>query len=121
MNVYSSFTHKITFLLNILHLNSEDRGKLPQVDKKYHHLKNKCILVDGFSMIYLFLNFSKTIRSSIMYVTSNRIAFYDCARHAVETSSQSDSKITWMMIRDHTGDILYQISCMKFKVFMTEI
>lgn len=44
------------------------------------------------------------------------IAFYDMARHAVETTAQSDNKITWSMIREHMGEILYRISSMKFKV-----
>lgn len=44
------------------------------------------------------------------------IAFYDMARHAVESTAQSDNKITWAMIREHMGEILYKISSMKFKV-----
>lgn len=44
------------------------------------------------------------------------ISFYDMARHAVETTAQSDSKITWAMIREHLGEILYRITSMKFKV-----
>lgn len=44
------------------------------------------------------------------------ISFYDLARHAVETTAQSDNKITWAMIREHMGEILYRISSMKFKV-----
>lgn len=44
------------------------------------------------------------------------IAFYDMARHAVETTAQSDNKITWAMIKEHLGEILYKISSMKFKV-----
>ncbi len=45
-----------------------------------------------------------------------RIAFYDFARHAVESTAQSENKITWAIIRDHLGDIMYQLSSMKFKV-----
>lgn len=44
------------------------------------------------------------------------ISFYDMARHAVETTAQTDNKITWAMIREHMGEILYRISSMKFKV-----
>ncbi len=44
------------------------------------------------------------------------ISFYDMARHAVETTAQSDNKITWAMIKEHMGEILYRISSMKFKV-----
>lgn len=49
-------------------------------------------------------------------ILSNMISFYDMARHAVETTAQSDNKITWAMIREHMGEILYRISSMKFKV-----
>lgn len=49
-------------------------------------------------------------------ILSNTIAFYDMARHAVESTAQSDNKITWAMIREHLGEILYKISSMKFKV-----
>lgn len=49
-------------------------------------------------------------------ILSNMIAFYDLARHAVETTAQSDNKITWAQIREHMGEILYRISSMKFKV-----
>jgi len=46
----------------------------------------------------------------------NIIAFYDMARHAVETTVHSDNKITWSIIREQMGDnILYELSCMKFK------
>lgn len=51
-------------------------------------------------------------------ILSNMIAFYDMARHAVETTAQSDNKITWAMIREHMGEILYKISSMKFKVLL---
>jgi len=43
------------------------------------------------------------------------MAFYDFARHAVESTAQSDNKITWAIIRDHMGDLLYELSSMKFK------
>lgn len=44
-----------------------------------------------------------------------RIAFYDLARHAVESTAQSDNKVTWNVIKDHMGDLMYQLSSMKFK------
>lgn len=46
------------------------------------------------------------------------IAFYDMARHAVESTVQSDNRITWAMIREHMGEILYRVSSMKFKVHL---
>jgi hypothetical protein len=44
------------------------------------------------------------------------ITFYDLARHAVETTAQSEKKITWNDIRTNLGDIIHQLSSMKFKV-----
>jgi V-type H+-transporting ATPase subunit A len=46
----------------------------------------------------------------------NIIAFYDMARHAVESTAQSENKITWNIIREQLSDILYKLSSMKFKV-----
>jgi V-type H+-transporting ATPase subunit A len=45
----------------------------------------------------------------------NMIGFYDMARHSVEASANTDRKITWAIIRDHMGDILYKLTSMKFK------
>jgi hypothetical protein len=50
----------------------------------------------------------------------NMISFYDLARHAVETTAQSEKKITWNDIRTNLGDILHQLSSMKFKVDLTK-
>ena len=47
---------------------------------------------------------------------SNIVAFYDMARHAVETTAQSDNKITWAVIKENMGSIIYELSSMKFKV-----
>jgi hypothetical protein len=44
------------------------------------------------------------------------ISFYDLARHAVETTAQSEKKITWNDIRTNLGDTLHQLSSMKFMV-----
>jgi len=46
---------------------------------------------------------------------NNLIGFYDSARHAVESTSQSENKITWSIIKEHMGGILYELSSMKFK------
>jgi V-type H+-transporting ATPase subunit A len=45
----------------------------------------------------------------------NMIGFYEMARHAVESTAQSDNKVTWNTIREAMGPILYQLSSMKFK------
>ena len=46
----------------------------------------------------------------------NIVAFYDLSRHAVETTAQSDNKITWNVIREALSQIMYQLASMKFKV-----
>ena len=46
----------------------------------------------------------------------NICAFYDLARHSVETTAQSDNKITWNVIREALSQIMYQLASMKFKV-----
>lgn len=45
----------------------------------------------------------------------NMVGFHDLAINAVESTSQSDNKITWAIIRDQMGDILYRLSSMKFQ------
>ena len=47
---------------------------------------------------------------------SNIVAFYEMARHAVETTAHADNKITWSIIKEHMGENLYALSSMKFKV-----
>lgn len=51
-----------------------------------------------------------------MGMLKNMISFYDAARHAVESTAQSEVKITWAVIKESMGNILYQMSSMKFKV-----
>lgn len=46
----------------------------------------------------------------------NIITFYDLARHVVDSTAQSENRITWNVIREALSDIMYQLSSMKFKV-----
>lgn len=46
----------------------------------------------------------------------NICLFYDLARHAVETTAATDNKITLASIKDSMGDVIYELSSMKFKV-----
>uniref|UniRef100_A0A7N5ZZY1 H(+)-transporting two-sector ATPase n=1 Tax=Anabas testudineus TaxID=64144 RepID=A0A7N5ZZY1_ANATE len=73
-------------------------------------IKDDFLQQNGYTPYDRFCPFYKTVG-----ILSNTIAFYDMARHAVETTAQSDNKITWAMIREHMGEILYRISSMKFK------
>lgn len=45
----------------------------------------------------------------------NMIGFYDLAKNAVD-SAKGDNRITYAMIKEAMGDIMYQLSSMKFKV-----
>uniref|UniRef100_A0AAX7ST17 H(+)-transporting two-sector ATPase n=1 Tax=Astatotilapia calliptera TaxID=8154 RepID=A0AAX7ST17_ASTCA len=74
-------------------------------------IKDDFLQQNGYTPYDRFCPFYKTVG-----ILSNMIAFYDMARHAVETTAQSDNKITWAIIREHMGEILYKISSMKFKV-----
>uniref|UniRef100_A0A3Q2PRF5 H(+)-transporting two-sector ATPase n=1 Tax=Fundulus heteroclitus TaxID=8078 RepID=A0A3Q2PRF5_FUNHE len=73
-------------------------------------IKDDFLQQNGYTPYDRFCPFYKTVG-----ILSNMIAFYDMSRHAVETTAQSDNKITWAMIREHMGEVLYRISSMKFK------
>jgi len=73
-------------------------------------IKDDYLQQNGYSTYDRFCPFYKAVG-----MLKNIIAFYDMSRHAVETTSQSDTKVTWAMIRDHMGDLLYKLSSMKFK------
>ena len=64
---------------------------------------------------YLYFTFRYCPFYKTVGMLRNIVAFYDLARHAVETTSQSENKITWNVIREAMGNILYQLSSMKFK------
>jgi V-type H+-transporting ATPase subunit A len=73
-------------------------------------IKDDFLQQNGYAPYDRFCPFYKTVG-----MLKNIIAFYDLARHSVETTAQSDNKITWNTIRDHMGDLMYQLSSMKFK------
>uniref|UniRef100_T1II23 H(+)-transporting two-sector ATPase n=1 Tax=Strigamia maritima TaxID=126957 RepID=T1II23_STRMM len=73
-------------------------------------IKDDFLQQNGYSAYDRFCPFYKSVG-----MMKNMIAFYDLSRHAVETTSQSDNKITWAIIRESMGDVLYQLSTMKFK------
>merc|ERR1711994_514596 len=73
-------------------------------------LKDDFLQQNGYSPYDRYCPFYKTVG-----MLKNTIAFYDLARHAVESTAQSENKITWAVIREAMGNILYQLSSMKFK------
>ena len=48
----------------------------------------------------------------------NIIAFYDMARHSVESTAQSEKKVTWSMIRESMGQTLYKV---RYEMFSSQI
>jgi len=73
-------------------------------------IKDDFLQQNGYTPYDRFCPFYKTVG-----MLKNMISFYDLARHAVESTSQTDNKVTWNTIRDHMGDLMYQLSSMKFK------
>ena len=79
------------------------------IDTSYILFAQPMIIIVCF--VFRFCPFYKTVG-----MLRNIISFYDLARHAVESTAQSDNKITWAIIRDAMNDTLYKLSSMKFKV-----
>lgn len=73
-------------------------------------LKDDFLQQNSYSSYDRFCPFYKTVG-----MLKNIIAFYDLARHSVESTAQSENKITWNVIREAMGNIMYQLSSMKFK------
>uniref|UniRef100_A0A0K2TQ73 H(+)-transporting two-sector ATPase n=1 Tax=Lepeophtheirus salmonis TaxID=72036 RepID=A0A0K2TQ73_LEPSM len=73
-------------------------------------LKDDFLQQNGYSSYDRYCPFYKTVG-----MLRNIVAFYDLARHAVEFTALSENKITWGIIREAMGNILYQLSSMKFK------
>ncbi|KAK6172168.1 hypothetical protein SNE40_015890 [Patella caerulea] len=73
-------------------------------------IKDDFLQQNGYTPYDRFCPFYKTTG-----MLKNIISFYDMARHAVESTAQSENKITYAIIRDQMNDILYKLSSMKFK------
>ncbi|EDX04855.1 GD23860 [Drosophila simulans] len=73
-------------------------------------LKDDFLQQNSYSSYDRFCPFYKTVG-----MLRNIIDFYDMARHSVESTAQSENKITWNVIREAMGNIMYQLSSMKFK------
>ncbi|XP_054834884.1 V-type proton ATPase catalytic subunit A-like [Eublepharis macularius] len=73
-------------------------------------IKDDFLQQNGYSSYDRFCPFYKTVG-----MLQNMIAFYELARHAVESTAQSENKITWGLIRENLSNIMYKLSSMKFK------
>mmetsp|Transcript_25498 Transcript_25498/g.76868 ORF Transcript_25498/g.76868 Transcript_25498/m.76868 type:complete len:617 (+) Transcript_25498:35-1885(+) len=95
------------------------KGSLAETDKvtlevaKY--LKDDFLQQNGMSSYDKFCPFYKTVG-----MIKNFVYFYDTARHACESTAQSENKITLNIIIDAmkktpAGDLIYKLSSMKFE------
>lgn len=73
-------------------------------------IKDDFLQQNGYSSYDRYCPFYKSVG-----MLQNMIGFYDSARRAVESTAQSENKITWSIIKDHMSNIIYEISRMKFK------
>ncbi|KAK0057540.1 V-type proton ATPase catalytic subunit A [Biomphalaria pfeifferi] len=73
-------------------------------------IKDDYLQQNGYTPYDRFCPFYKTVG-----MMKNIISFYDMARHAVETTAQSDNKVTFAIIKEQMGGIMYKLSNMKFK------
>uniref|UniRef100_A0A0N4ZD06 H(+)-transporting two-sector ATPase n=1 Tax=Parastrongyloides trichosuri TaxID=131310 RepID=A0A0N4ZD06_PARTI len=78
-------------------------------------IKDDFLQQNGYTPYDRYCPFYKTVG-----MLKNMIGFYDLARHAVESTSQSDNKITWKVIEDHMKSLMYELTSMKFKNPTTE-
>jgi len=89
------------------------KGSLAETDKITLEvaklLKDDFLQQNGYTPYDRFCPFYKTVG-----MLENFVSFYDQARHAVESTAQSESKITLVAIKDGMGDMMYQLSSMKF-------
>lgn len=74
-------------------------------------LKDDFLQQNGYSEYDQFCPFYKTVG-----MLKNFMLFYDLSRHAVESTNESDNKITWNDIKSNMGDLMYELSSMKFEV-----
>ena len=73
-------------------------------------IKEDFLQQNSYSSYDRYCPFYKTVN-----MLRNIIAFYDLAKHAVESTAQSEHKVTFANIRDHMNDTIYKLTTMKFK------
>merc|ERR1711953_1214436 len=99
-------------LQEIVHLAG--KGSLAENDKitleVARLIKDDFLQQNGYSKYDFFCPLAKTIG-----MMKNMCTFYELGKHAVDTTSESDKKVTWNVIKEACGDLLYQLSSMKFK------
>ncbi|XP_059172937.1 V-type proton ATPase catalytic subunit A-like [Physella acuta] len=73
-------------------------------------IKDDFLQQNGYTPYDRFCPFYKTNG-----MLKNIISFYEMARHAVETTAQSENKVTYAIIREQMSGLMYKLSNMKFK------
>lgn len=72
-------------------------------------IKEDLLQQNGYTPYDRFCPFYKTVG-----MLKNMITFYDLAKNVVD-ANQGDNRITYSMIKESMGEIMYQLSSMKFK------
>jgi len=72
-------------------------------------IKDDFLQQNGFTPYDKFCPFWKTV-----WMMRNIVSFYNKAQKAIESSSE-ERKITWLTIKNSMGDLLYQLTSMKFQ------
>jgi len=72
-------------------------------------LKDDFLQQNGYSSYDCFCPFYKSVG-----MLKNFMLFFDLARRSVESTAQSENKITWAIIADQLRDVMYQLSSQKF-------
>ena len=74
-------------------------------------IKDDFLAQNGYSSYDRYCPFYKTV-----WMTRNIVTFYTLATNAVESTAQSDNRVTWATIKEQMNDVIYALSSMKFKV-----
>jgi V-type H+-transporting ATPase subunit A len=73
-------------------------------------IKDDFLAQNGFTPYDRFCPFYKTV-----WMMRNISLFYNLSQKAVESSGE-DKKVTWVIIKQNMGDLLYKLTSMKFQV-----
>lgn len=90
------------------------KGSLAEADKITLEvakiIKDDFLQQNGYTPYDRYCPFYKTVG-----MLKNMISFYDQARRVCESTAQSDKKVTLAIIKEQMGDLLYELSSMKFQ------
>ena len=97
------------------HTHTHTQGSLAESDKIILEVaklvKDDFLQQNSYTAYDRYCPFYKTVG-----MLQNIVTFFNMAQQVVEHTSQSDNKITWAIIKDSMGDIIHQLTRMKFLV-----